>query len=300
MIVRTRWLAVAATLLTTLGVASSVAAQPPTSGPVVTLDRTEVGVGERLLLTIDGFEARSVTITVCGNEARRGSVDCNMAASEGLHLDVDGSSSVQPMPIAAPPAPCPCVIRVSSRMNDEIAVAPFVLLGHPVAPVVDTANLDGALSVSITARADPRGFVEWGRSNLGGPTIYEVTVTVKNRTAVPFRHIKVAASVGRDDDDILATLNLDDPGDLGPGQTWQRVVYEEVPAPTFGEVQWRVEVSGAGAAVTAVESTQHRPLLLMVVVMLLVLDISVLLVRYLMRRHAGIAEAKAAALNAAV
>jgi len=271
--------------LAALAVAPIAHADPVVSGPSVTLEVDRVTPGEQVSMTIDGFTTGFVTISVCGNEARRGSADCNMVASEGLHLDRDGSSSLARMPIAAPPAPCPCIIRVSSRLNDEIAVAPIELIGHPVAPVVEQPARDGSLAVAIHVRAAPDGVVSWGRSSLGGPARYEVTVTVKNRTAVPIEHVKVVASAGRDAQDDLVHLQLDEPGKLGPGQTWQQVVTTEVPAPSFGDLVWRVDASGAGPSATAMTTTRHSPLLFMVVVALFVLDIGFLAIRFVIRRR---------------
>jgi len=267
--------------------APQVAAQSSTTtGPVVILDRDEIVPGDRVGLSIDGFDAVNVTISVCGNEARRGSVDCNMFASEGLRLDTDGTSTIAQIPIAAPPAPCPCVIRVSSRTNDEIAVAPIVLTGHPVAPVTEGSTLSNLLAVSITARAAPEGLLARGKASLGGAATYEVTVTVKNRSTVTLRQVSLAGSAGRSDDD-LAVLVLDDPGVIAAGQTWQQVVDVEVPAPSLGSIEWRLAASGAGATVTATDVTRQRPLLLMGMVMLLVLDLGVLAIRRTVRRRAG-------------
>lgn len=273
--------------LVAFGLASRVDAQPSFTRPVVTLDRTDVAIGAEVALTIDGFTSPSVTIAVCGNEARRGSADCNMVASLGELLAVDGSPTVITMRAAAPPVPCPCLVRVSSRFNDEIAVAPISLIGHPVAPVVDSPGLDDPLVVSISAQSAPRGVVEPVRFSLGGPGTYDVTVTVKNRSTVRLSHVTVAGSVGRNAGSDLATLELDDPGELDPGESWQQVVSAEVPAPTFGKFVWRVAVSGAGPTITATDTTQHRPLLLLLLAMLLVLDVSLLAIRFAMRRRAA-------------
>lgn len=259
-------------------------AQGTTSGPVVTLDRNEIDPGQRVVLNIDGFESLNVTISVCGNEARRGSVDCNMYASEGLKLDTDGTSTVIQIPIAAPPSPCPCVIRVSNRTFDEIAIAPITLIGHPVAPVVETPGQQGALDVTISANAAPPGLFSKARASLGGPATYEVTVTVKNTSTVPVPAVSLAGSVARSDDQ-LATLALEDPGLIAPGRTWQQVVTAEVPGPSFGSLRWRVDVSGAGPTVTAVGSTEQRPLLLILVVLFLVADVFLLAIRFTIRRR---------------
>jgi hypothetical protein len=257
------------------------------------LDRDQIEPGERVVLTIDGFAAANVTISVCGNEARRGSVDCNMFASEGLKLDTDGTSTVIQIPVAAPPVACPCVIRVSDKTNDEIAIAPITLIGHPVEPLIDPPDLSDALDVTISSHPASSALLSRVRTGLGGPATYEVTVTVKNRSAVPFSSVALAGSVLRGSDQ-LATLEFDDPGLLEPGRTWQQVVRAKVPGPSFGALQWRVDVSGAGSVITATETTDQRPTLLIVLVLFLVADIFLLLIRFTIRRRARREAAKAA------
>jgi len=280
-----------------LGTASSANADASTSGPTIVLDPAEVKPNDYLVVSISGFKAPYVIITVCGNEARRGSSDCNMAGSEGLrvdNLDTDGYTADR-IPIAPPPADCPCVIRVSSRDTGELAVAPIVITGHPVSPVVDPTGLGNPIDVSISAKPKPHGLVETLRAGLGGPTRYDVTVTVRNHSTVPLTKIKVYGSAGRQSDNNLAELDLDDPGALAPGQTWTQTVSAVVPAPSFGSVDWSVTASGAGPTVTSTSSTRHRPVLLIVIVMLLAVDIAFLLIRLVVRRHATKAAKRLAA-----
>ena len=232
-----------------------------------------------------GFRALNVTISVCGNEARRGSEDCNMFASEGLKLDTDGTSTLIGIPVAEPPEPCPCVIRVSSRLNDEIATTPIVIIDHPVAPVVDGPTVKDPLEVTIEAVPAPPGVFERARSSIGGPTLYRVKVTVKNRSTVPYRQIALAGTAVRGNDQ-LAALPLTDAGEIKPGQTWEQIVTTEVPGPSLGSIEWRVTVSGAGPTVSATDSTRQRPVLLIVLVMFLVIDVFVLAIRFAMRRRA--------------
>lgn len=262
-----------------------------TSGPVLTIDRTTITPGETIHVIVDGFHATSVTISVCGNEARRGSPDCNMTASEGLRLDRDGTPTLIQIPVAAPPVDCPCVIRVATRNNDEIVTSPINLLGHPVGPVVDPVVIANPLTVSIDARYAPKGMVGTVRAGLGGPAPYAVTVTVTNHSTVTLHRVALAASVGRDDHDYLATLEFDDPGELAPGQTWRQTLPAKVPAPSFGDLRWRVAASGMGPAVTATDTTHHRPTMLIVFVSLLLLDIGFLLIRWRVRHWASKAAA---------
>ena len=42
--------------------------------------------GDRVIVSLVGWTARNVTLSVCGNLARRGAVDCNLIASQALKL----------------------------------------------------------------------------------------------------------------------------------------------------------------------------------------------------------------------
>lgn len=264
-----------------------VDAQSSTVGPVVTLNHTTISTGDHVVVTIAGFTSSLVTISVCGNNATRGSADCNMTASEGIKLNSDGTSTLADMPVADPPVSCPCVIRVSSQTYDEVAVAPITLLGHPVEPVVGGPSPDDPLvAVSLSASATSRGVLGWIRSSLGGSVMYRVTVTVKNLTTDTLSHVAASGSVGRSANDSGAAIALADPGEIGPGQTRQQIVSAKLSAPSIGAMKWRVVVSGAGPSVIATVSTQHRPVLLLVLLIMLVLDLGGFVLRRLVRRRA--------------
>lgn len=274
-------------VLSALTFVSAGRAQASLSGPVVSVDRTEVAPGERLVATIDGFTASAVTIATCGNDARRGSSDCNMVESKGVRVGEAGTPIVTQIGVFVPPVGCPCVIRVSSQNNDEVAVVPINLIGHPIEPVVGGPRLDAPLvAVSISARATPRGLMGWVGASLGGRVSYEVTVTVTNLTTEPLHQLKLFGSVGRTEEDQLATLALDDSIEIGPGQTWKQVVPAEVPAPSVSSVEWRVVASRAGPTITTTSTTRHRPVLLLIFAIVLVIDLSVLVIRHRMRRRA--------------
>jgi hypothetical protein len=264
------------------------AAQPSTTVPTITITRAEVSVGDRVQLTLAGFKAQIVTISICGNEARRGSPDCDLINSKSLELHHDGTPSVTEMVVSAPPVGCPCAVRASSNTNDEVAVAPISLIGVPIAPIIGGPDLSAPLvAVSITARPVPRGFGAWIRSNLGGATPYEVTVTVKNLTTDTLRRVKLSGSVGRSSNDILANLDLKDPGELAPGGSASQTVTAKLPAPTLGTFVWRVPASGAGVTVVGTKSMRPRPVLLILLVLLFVADIALLVIRSRVHRRAA-------------
>ena len=63
------------------------------TGPAVTVDRADVNVGDQIALTMSGFEARSVVMAICGNEAAavRSTATCRRVGSRTRWTrDVDG------------------------------------------------------------------------------------------------------------------------------------------------------------------------------------------------------------------
>lgn len=248
--------------------------------PQVVVEPVAVDPGDPVIVRISGFRTHNVTVTVCGNGAARGSVDCHQAA--GVDLALQGDPTVSDIVAVAPPAPCPCVVRVGSRTYDEVAVAPIELRGHPVAEVV-RAEASVLLDVSIDARRAPVGVVDRVRSALGGPTVYEVEVTVQNRSGLPLSEVSVGASAQRGGDGVAA-VDLPAVGSLAPGATWSQVATATVPAPVLGPLTWEATAAGAGPTVSAVTSSRPVPYLLLVLVALLAGDVVAMVTRRLTGR----------------
>lgn len=281
-----RWAVLSiAALLACGAVAESALAQSTPAGPSVELDRTSLVLGDDVVVTVSGFENRTVSVSVCGNEARRGTVDCDLRGSAGLQLNADLSPTTIQIVVRRPPAPCPCVVRVASRSNDEIALAPVQIRGVPTEPVEGGTTPEESLEVTVHAQPADVGVVARSKSLLGGSTVYDVTVTVKNRSLVPLSRVALAASVSRGGDDDLAVVPVSDPGSLEPGATWQQVVRASIPSPSIGTLRWEATASGAGPSVTATSTTEQRPWLLAAVLSLLVVDVLFLGLRARSRRR---------------
>ena len=141
------------------GMSARGESDPFTSGPAVAVNPGEAAPGGNVTLTVDGFTSPYVTISICGNESRRGSADCNMAASVGVEVPQDGTPLVLQVPVVAPTVDCPCVVRVVGRDSIEIALAPLFITGHPVGPVVDPpvgAADEGTICTSTTGTSPMR------------------------------------------------------------------------------------------------------------------------------------------------
>jgi hypothetical protein len=288
-----RLIAGTAIALGVLAFATPSQAQNVSSGPKVVPDRDELNVGERVAMTITGFEARSVIMTACGNNARRGSVDCDLRGAQARETNRDGTPTLGSIIVSAPPAPCPCVIRVVSDDNAEVAVAPVTIVGHPVADVVEPTEFVQPLVVEIDAVAASSGFGDRLRSSLGGPTSYEVTVRVRNRDTYAVEDVRATASFTRERYDDTRFIAIDDPGTIEPGDTWEQVVEVDTPSLTIGDVSWQATVSGIGPPIEATDSTSSQPIALFVVGAILLIDLVVLVWRWLARRRRRRAERSA-------
>ena len=256
--------------------------QGAVTGPTIVLDRFEAAPGDRLALELAGFNGVPVTISICGNEARRGSVDCDMTASLVRETPVEGAVGTD-LTVTAPPTPCPCIIRASSQDNLQVAVAPLVIIGHPVADVVGGAAAAEVLGVGITANPAPAGFGDTIRSSLGGPTTYEVTIRVTNRATFDVPAVAVSSTYTRHWSGDTRNIDVDDPGTLSPGESWITTVQVDVPSLTFGDVEWRATVSGQGPSVTATDTTSSRPILLYLLMAILAIDLLILAWRLIAR-----------------
>ena len=257
-----------------------VSAQAQATGPAIELERYEVAPGDQITVRVSGFLSNSVTVAVCGNRAIRGAGDCNMAESKGLAID-DGLREAA-FTISTPPATCPCIIRVANASNDEVAVAPITLIGHPNGPLVG-GGLGDPVEVSVVAQAVPDGAMDQLRSSLGGATLYELTVTVRNPSTIAVSGITVNGSAGKGSNDQLVTFDLVAPPELQPGQQFEEVVTAELPAPSWGTVEWRVAVSSSEPTVVTTTTTDNVAWLLWILGALLVLDLVILLIRFVVR-----------------
>lgn len=252
--------------------------------PTLGVDRASVRPGETVVVTLDGWGAEVITLSVCGNQAARGSSDCNMVASEGIRRNRDGSLTQRDFLVSAPAMTCPCVLRASTTTNDEVAVTPIELIGHPTGPIVLPQG-GPRLDVSVSAAKAPRGFLQQVRAALGGPTAYDVTVTVRNPTTLQLDQVVLAGSARGSRGDVGA-VDLPEVGPLGPGQGWTRTVRSTVPAPVIGTFRWEVTASGVGRPATASTEARSVPLALIAVVLLLVADLALIVWRRVAKRRA--------------
>lgn len=105
-------------------------------GPSISLQASRAEPGHRVAVALSGWRSRNVTLAVCGNLARRGSADCNVASSQSVRLFEVAAPTRAELVVFSPPVSCPCVVRASDAAQNEVAVAPIELAGVPIGPVV--------------------------------------------------------------------------------------------------------------------------------------------------------------------
>jgi hypothetical protein len=280
--------AVVAAVLHPVAAGPAGAAAGQEDPPRIVLDRAEAAPGDVLTVTFYGFEGRLVTVSVCGNLARGASADCDAVGSQVVSL-ARSDGEQRHFELAVPPAACPCVVRAAAPQSGESAIAPLVLVGHPVGSVVDPAGDAAPLALRISVSRASDGPLASLRSLLGGPTSYVVSVTVENRSAHELRGVTVAGYAGRAGDDgneevgSFSTPRLS----LAPGQRWHGEVTARLPAPVLGSYRWHAGAFAFGAAepVDATAASRHVPWLLVLLAVALVVDLVGIATRAVLRRR---------------
>lgn len=161
----------------------------PTAIPAAAADRLTVkvsaaqaGTGGSVTVSGSGWRPRTlVMLLVCGQATPArgvigGTNSCANADGRAVTTDADGRFS-KALPVAEPPAPCPCVVHVASATGTkEQADAAFQVAGHPVRPLPAQTG-GGRLSVLTDTRLDgSSGLLTW----FGAPPARTLTFTVGN------------------------------------------------------------------------------------------------------------------------
>ncbi|MCX3063401.1 hypothetical protein [Streptomyces beihaiensis] len=157
--------------------------------PSVTLSKSQAGAGGSI--TVRGAHWRPRTLLmmlICGQSSPSrgvigGTNSCANSEGRAVTTGADGSFNKR-MPVAEPPAPCPCVVHVATVTGPKAQVdAVFKVAGHPVEALPEpTAN--GRLSMVTDTRLDgSSGLLTW----FGAPPSRTLTFTVGNVGSSPVK-----------------------------------------------------------------------------------------------------------------
>ena len=150
-------------------------------------------------MRLDGWPAGTLTVGVCGNGARRGSQDCAVTGDEAVAARGAGPVDVD-LVVAAPPVPCPCVVRATSVSGDLVRSAPLTVIGVPSGPALTAGGPAPAsrLDVEATISRPPAAWLGASLAAFAGPAPRTLTLVLRNNGAVPLTGLRVVAQVGRE------------------------------------------------------------------------------------------------------
>ncbi|MCX4581720.1 hypothetical protein [Streptomyces sp. NBC_01481] len=156
--------------------------------PEVKLSRQQAGAGGDITVSGSGWRPNTLLMMlICGQAAPGkgvigGTNACANADGRAVTTDTKGAFSKK-MPVAEPPKPCPCVVHVATVTGEQALVdAPFVVAGHPTAPlpgptgggrlaVLAATRLEGDSGILVFFGAPPSRRLEFTVGNLGSEPV---------------------------------------------------------------------------------------------------------------------------------
>ncbi|TDE39241.1 hypothetical protein [Actinomadura sp. 6K520] len=174
----------------------------------------------------------TVQVQICGANAVHGSADCD--TERGVTAMVAPAGTFEAgLTVGAPPAACPCVVRVTTLPGGTgpaaTATAPFTVEGHPVERIVRDV---------VPVRADVVGLEVVGggdRAELfGGRPRRTLVLRIRNSGAEPIENTPLVVGWGAED---TPDSPLDAPrtGTLQPGRTATYRIPVVLPPAAFGQ-----------------------------------------------------------------
>ena len=199
--------------------------------PLVSLGQSSVELGGQVFVTGAGWglDGNLVQVQVCGNNAINRSQDCALGSSVSAALRNNGEFSVR-LTVAQPPAPCPCVVRVTSQATSAGVNEPIEIIGAPIADL-DISNLVPSRAVAVTEmHFEPQHSLS---SMFGGSLKGTLVLTLESTADVVVRDPALAVAYGREADPT-GFVAVPEVGDLAPGDVRTIEVPMSFDALSFG------------------------------------------------------------------
>ena len=171
-----------------------------------------------------------VQAVVCGDLAIGGSSACAQESAALGFVNDEGLTQLEVV-VAAPPRPCPCVIRLASYNGPVVAVdIPFVVTGHPVgtppAPILPSA----LLTVTDVEVQGDTGIGSW----FGASPTRQLVITVRNDGDAVAVNPELSVGVGKAVGLEAQPVTIDE-FSIDPGETETITVDVSLPFAAFGE-----------------------------------------------------------------
>ncbi|MFY1636333.1 hypothetical protein ACN27F_24175 [Solwaraspora sp. WMMB335] len=250
---RTAGCALALVLLA--GAASQPSAVARAAQPQVGVSPVTASVGQSVAVTLTGWPTGNVQLEICGNRARRGTLDCATAGASQLYLPGADPVSTR-ITVVAPPVACPCVIRVRTLGGGGVptsavgSAAAGGVTGSAAVEIVGTdapvAPADGGPArLRVTELAVVPADWDWP-SLFALPSQLVIDLEVGNDGSADVSEARMSLLVGRPD---RPTVIVDAPELAGLAAGQRRTVRIAVPldAPVYGRYAVHGQIHGGAA-----------------------------------------------------
>jgi hypothetical protein len=238
--------------------AAVASAMQTVSGPTVVVPAKPAAPGDTVTVRLNGWPRGTVTVGVCGNEARRGSEDCALIGDEAIAVRGSATTPVD-LTILAPPVPCPCVVRASEADGSVALTARITLLGVPTGPPL--APTGPVASDQLDVQGQIKSSSSWVHAlsrSLAGPSSKTLVLTLHNRGRSEIEGLRVVSDVGRSASSG-SPLAVRAVAALEPGAQVTLRIPVTLGAPAFGEYQVTGTVYGLASPAQFGVTTNNDP-----------------------------------------
>jgi hypothetical protein len=243
-----------ATLALFVGPSTGFAAS--TKSPTVVLAQPSGSPGDLVDATLEHWPTGLVTVSVCGNEARRGSQDCDLRSAFSVNMPAGGDMRIR-VSLVRPPGSCPCVVRAATTTNATVRLAPIVLNGVPAGAAPPPAAVSVAADgLAVHARVLD-GTSSW-TSVFGAATSRTLRLTIDNRGVSDTPPLRIIGGVGRDATSGEGFASRLIPP-LAGGEHRTVTIPVEMSVPAFGDYVVFGTIYGLDAPVTFRADTDNDP-----------------------------------------
>lgn len=255
-----------------------------TQEPVIRIEQERGAAGAVTMVVVEHWPPGAMTASICGNEALRGSTDCDLEGSRDVIVPGSGTSAV-PLPRLTPPIGCPCVVRTATAAEKFVRTAPIEIPGvatltpeeRPPRPEVVLPASQLKVSASLESRST---FSESVIAGLGGTAKRVLVVTLRSTAPAVMTNLSWTAVVGTSPHGT--PVALPEIGILGPGTERTVEVPVDLPPATFGTFTATGHIKGLDAPVPFTAQSSHEPWGLLVAAVAVAVVLTAWVVR---RRH---------------
>jgi hypothetical protein len=193
-----------------------------------------------------------VRLAICGNNAARGSVDCDQESSSTIAPSDEGGFRI-PIPVVAPPTTCPCIVQATSIALSAPITVPLAVTGVPVGPIQQLVVAETPLKI-VSAKLTGWGpFLAWFGAAPGRMLVLIVRNPSSESVAIPPFTLTRG---GRNPDTIVRAIEL---GTLGAGETRTYHVPVRFDVVAIGRLSVGGEVGVPGRSATFNAGTKAFP-----------------------------------------